>query len=139
MRNDDSHHGTDAHAGVGSVVVLMRFLHKYGLVDAPPPSLPSNPIDVHVNAVIAYLDEVRGYAPSTIRQQRQIAVEFLRWLRFPDNPQRLSSVVITDLEGFIHHLGKRMGRVGFQKPIAIMRNFLRFLAAEGPSPWDSMA
>ena len=118
----------------GSVVVLMRFLHKAGYVDPPPPSLPSNPADVHVNAFMAHLDEVRGYAPSTIRRQGQIAAEFLTWLELSDNPQRLSALAITDLEGFIQHLSKRMGRAGLQKPIAIMRNFLRFLAAEGTVP-----
>ena len=88
----------------GSVVVLMRFLHKAGYVDPPHPSLPSNPVDVHVSAFMAHLREVRGYAPSTIRRQGQIAAEFLTWLAFPDNPHRLSSLAITDLEGFIQHL-----------------------------------
>jgi site-specific recombinase XerD len=118
----------------GSVVVLMRFLYKDGYVDAPPPSLPSNPADVHVSAFMAHLDEVRGHAPSTIRRQGQIAAEFLMWLQFLDSPNRLSSLTINDLEGFIQHLSKRMGRVSLQKPIAILRNFLRFLAAEGTVP-----
>ena len=47
---------------------------------------------------------------------------------------RLSSLTTNDLEGFIRHLSKRMGRVGLQKPIAILRNFLRFLAADGTVP-----
>ena len=115
----------------GSVVVLMRFLHDGGHIVSPPPALPSDPADVHVNAFMQHLDEVRGYAPSTIRRQGQIAAEFLQWLKFPDNPHRLSSLTITDLEEFIQHLSQRMGRVGLQKPIAIMRNFLRFLATSG--------
>jgi integrase/recombinase XerD len=118
----------------GSVVVLMRFLHRGGHVDPPPPSLPSNPVDIHVNAFMAHLGEVRGYVPSTIRRQGQIAAEFLTWFQFSDNPNRLSSLTITDLELFIQHLSKRMGRVGLQKPIAIMRNFLRFLTANGSVP-----
>ena len=49
---------------------------------------------------------------------------FLTWLRFEDAPDRLSSLKVNDdLEGFIRHLSKRMGRVGLQKPIAILRNF----------------
>src|SRR5580693_1435361 len=62
------------------------------------------------------------------------AAEFLTWFQFSDNPNRLSSLTITDLELFIQHLSKRMGRVGLQKPIAIMRNFLRFLTANGSVP-----
>src|SRR5205823_9839196 len=80
------------------------------------------------------LGEVRGCAPSTIRRQGQIAAEFLMWLQFLDNPNRLSSLTITDLERFIQHLSKRMGRAGLQKPIAIIRNLLRFLAANGTIP-----
>ena len=83
---------------------------------------------------MTHLQDVRGYAPSTIRRQGQIAAEFLEWLRFSDSPDRLSSLTIRDLEGFIRHLSKRMGRVGLQKPIAIMRNFLRFLASSGTVP-----
>jgi site-specific recombinase XerD len=81
-----------------------------------------------------HLEEVRGFAPSTIRRQGQIAAEFLTWLRFAEEPDRLSTLTSADLEGFIRHVSKRMGRVGLQKPIAILRNFLRFLAADGTVP-----
>jgi site-specific recombinase XerD len=118
----------------GSVLVLTRFLHIGGHVDELPPPLPSNPVDVHVNAFMAHLGEVRGCAPCTIRRQGQIAAEFLMWLQFLDNPNRLSSLTITDLERFIQHLSNRMGRAGLQKPIAIIRNLLRFLAANGTVP-----
>jgi hypothetical protein len=120
----------------GGVIVLMRFLHRSGHFEEPPPSLPSNPVDVHVSAFMAHLGEVRGYAPATIRRQGQIAAEFLMWLQFLNlnNPNRLSSLTINDLEGFIQHLSERMGRVSLQKPIAIIRNFLRFLASNGSVP-----
>jgi integrase/recombinase XerD len=118
----------------GGVLALARFLHESGYIEAssPPPS-PSR-AEIHVNAFMAHLREVRGYAPSTIRRQGQIAAEFLTWLRFADVPDRLSSLTTNDLEGFIRHLSKRMGRVGLQKPIAILRNLLRFLAADGSVP-----
>ena len=38
---------------------------------------------------------------------------------------------MADIEGFIRHLRKRMGRVGLQKPIATIRHLLRFLADRG--------
>lgn len=118
----------------GSVLVLTRFLHIGGHVNELPSPLPSNSVDVHTNAFMAHLSEVRGYAPSTIRRQGQITREFLMWLQFLDNPNRLTSLTTRDLEGFIQHLSKRMGRVGLQKPIAIIRNLLRFLAANGTVP-----
>jgi integrase/recombinase XerD len=72
--------------------------------------------------------------PSTIRRQGQIAAEFLTWLHFADASDRLSSLRPNDLEGFIRHLSKRMSQGGLQKPIASLRNFLRFLAADGTVP-----
>ena len=83
---------------------------------------------------MAHLRDVRGYAPSTVQRQGGIVAEFLTWLRFEEAPDRLASLKSTDLEGFIRHLGRRMGRVGLQKSIATMRNFLRFLAAGGMAP-----
>jgi len=118
----------------GSVLVLARFLQECGHVEKGLPSTTDSPADVHVKAFMAHLGEARGYAPSTIRRQGQIAAEFLKWLHFVETPDRLSSLTTNDLEGFIRHLSKRMGRVGLQKPIAILRNFLRFLAADGTVP-----
>src|ERR1700682_3416515 len=118
----------------GRVLVLVRFLHQGGHIEKLSSSPPSNAADVHVNAFMAHLREVRGYVPSTIRRQGQIAAEFLKWLQFSDKPDRLSSLATNDLEEFIQHLSKRMGRVGLQKPIAIMRNLLRFLATDGAVP-----
>jgi len=117
----------------GSVHVLARFLHESGFLKksaAPPP----RPVDTLAGAFMAHLRDVRGYAASTIRRQGGIVAEFLTWLRFEEAPDRLASLRAADLEGFVRHLGRRMGRVGLQKPIATMRSFLRFLAAEGLTP-----
>jgi len=118
----------------GSVLVLTRFLQECGHVEKGLPSTTHSPAEVHVKSFMAHLAEVRGYVPSTIRRQGQIAAEFLTWLHFVETPDRLSSLTTNDLEGFIRHLSKRMGRMGLQKPIAILRNFLRFLAADGSVP-----
>jgi integrase/recombinase XerD len=80
---------------------------------------------------MVHLRDVRGYAPATIRRQIDLAAEFLGWLNFEHAPQRLSALSIEDIEGFVRKLGTRMGRVAMQKPIATLRNFLRFLAAGG--------
>lgn len=118
----------------GSVLVLARFLRECGYIEKGLPSPLESPVELHVKAFMAHLAEARGFVPSTIRRQGQIAAEFLTWLHFADAPGRLSSLTTKDLEEFIRHLSKRMGRVGLQKPIAILRNFLRFLAADGTVP-----
>jgi site-specific recombinase XerD len=117
-----------------SVLVLARFLQECGHAEKGLPSPLDSPGGLHVRAFMVHLADARGFAPSTIRRQGQIATEFLTWLRFADVPDRLSSLSTRDLERFIRHLSKRMGRVGLQKPIAILRNFLRFLAISGTVP-----
>jgi len=118
----------------GSVLVFSRFVHERGCVETSSSPSFLNPAHAHVDAFMAHLGEVRGYAPATIRRQGQIAAEFLAWLPLKDAPERLSSLTAHDLEGFVRHLSKRMGRIALQKPIAILRNFLRFLAVNGRAP-----
>jgi integrase/recombinase XerD len=118
----------------GAVLVLLRFLRESGQL-METVSIPSfSRTDHSVRAFMAHLQEVCGYVPSTVRRQGQIATEFLTWLRWEDEPNRLSSLTTSELEGFIQHLSQRMGRVALQKPIAILRNFLRFLAVHGIVP-----
>jgi len=117
----------------GSIHVLARFLDESGCLkkSAAP---PLGPLDTLAGAFVTHPRDVRGYAPSTLRRQGGIVAEFLTWLRFEEAPDRLASLRAIDIEGFLRHLGRRMGRVGLQKPIATMRSFLRFLAAGGRSP-----
>jgi integrase/recombinase XerD len=117
----------------GTVSVLARFLRERGLIK-PAAALPPSPTDICLNNFAAHLRDARGYAPSTVCRRVQIAAEFLQWLKVEREPHRLSLLTISDVERFIRHLGKRMGRVGLQKPIATIRNFLRFLAADGVIP-----
>jgi integrase/recombinase XerD len=117
----------------GSVHVLARFLdERCCLKKSVAP--PAGPVDALAGAFMVHLQDVRGYVSSTIRRQGGIVAEFLTWLRFEDAPDRLASLKANDIEGFVRHLGHRMGRVSLQKPIATMRNFLRFLAAGGIAP-----
>jgi len=114
----------------GSARVLTRFLLDGGFVQ-PATAPEQGPVEVHTSAFMADLKDARGLAPSTIRRQGQVAAEFLDWLKFEEKPDCLTSLSSGDIEGFIRHLGKRMGRVALQKPIATIRNFLRFLIAGG--------
>lgn len=115
----------------GAVRLLIRFLRESGVFEEAPTPLPANRAEAYVHAFMAHLCEVRDYVPSTIRRQGQVAAEFLCFLGAADSPNLLYELTTKDLETFIGHLGKRMGRVALQKPIAILRNFLRFLAADG--------
>jgi site-specific recombinase XerD len=116
---------------LGGFRLLICFLREKGLIEAPVASAPTNQADAYIRAFMTHLGEVRGFAPSTIRRQGQIAAEFLGWLHVAERPERLSGLSVKDLERFIARLSKRMGRVGLQKPIAILRNLLRFLSADG--------
>ena len=109
---------------VGAFRLLVRFLRDSGAIAGPVAPPPADRVDAYVRAFMAHLDEVRGYAPSTVRRQGQIAAEFLDWLRVAETPERLSALSAKDLEGFAARLSKRMGRVGLQKPVAILRNLL---------------
>jgi integrase/recombinase XerD len=117
----------------GSVHVLARFLEESGCLKKSATPLPG-PVDTLAAAFMAHLRDVRGYAPSTVRRQGRIVAEFLTWLRLKEVPDRLASLRAIDIEGFLRHLGRRMSRVGLQKPIATLRGFLRFLAADGVAP-----
>jgi len=117
----------------GSVRVLSRFLTQHSLVQ--PASVPkSTSKGIMLNEFMIYLHDIRGYAASTIQRQAHLTDEFLEWLKFDETPDRLSLLRMTDIEGFIRHLGKRMGRVALQKPISIIRNLLKFLAMKGVVP-----
>lgn len=110
---------------------MVRFLRESGTIEEPVAPPPANQADAYVQAFMAHLEEVRGYAHSTVRRQCQIAAEFLGWLGVAYAPERFSALNATDLEGFTARLSRRMGRVALQKPVAILRNLLRFLAADG--------
>jgi site-specific recombinase XerD len=114
----------------GSVRVLQTFLVEQGLVQRTDARQP-NHCDVHLNAFAAHLRDCRGYSPPTIRQQVNVASEFLAWLNFEKEPNRLACLKTEDIDGFSLQLGKRLGRAAMQKSISTMRNFLRFLAAGG--------
>jgi integrase len=55
-------------------------------------------------------------------------------LKYEERHNRLTSLSITDIEDFIQHMAKRMGRVSLQKVTSILRKFLRFLVVEEVIP-----
>ncbi len=117
----------------GSVKTLERFLIERAVLQPPPIPEPSRK-EILLNAFMTYLRDTCGYFPSTVQRQVSIAKEFFNWLKFEEKSNRLALLNIADIEGFIQHLGKRMGRVALQKPISTIRNLLRFLATDGLIP-----
>jgi integrase/recombinase XerD len=113
-----------------SVQVLQRFLSEHGWVQAAVAPQP-NRTDIQLQAFRNHLRDARGFVPSTVQQHLSLAAEFLAWLNFENVPERLSSVSPETIDLFLQKLSRRMGRVALQKPIAALRNFLRFLATGG--------
>ena len=117
----------------GSVLVLTRFLMDCGTVHPASPPEPS-PKERHLNAFATHLRDERGYAPSTVKRQGEIASQFLDFLKVEKTVDPLASLAANDIERFVRHAGKRMGGVALQKIVSTIRNFLRFSVAIGVAP-----
>ena len=114
----------------GVAHVLERFLRSHDLLPSPP--IPtSSAIDAQMAAYSEYLQEVRGFSPSTVRSHIRTAIQFLTFLQFEKAPSVLADVDPSQLEGFIRKVGKSVSRGTLQHTIAELRGFLRFLAVCG--------
>jgi integrase/recombinase XerD len=109
---------------------LLMFLQERGTLAATLP----NASERLIRAYREHLDRVRGLAASTIARHAVVAGDFLRLLEYDDDMQHLPQVQVSDLETFVIQASARVGRITMQKVIAIMRSFLRFLAASGEIP-----
>jgi integrase/recombinase XerD len=114
----------------GSVRVLTRFLVEQAVV-CPSPAPKPSPQEIILNKFMDHLRNERGYVSTTVQRQGRIISEFLDLVKYRGTHNRLASLNITDIDNFIQHMGKRMGRVALQKVTSTLRNFLRFLTAEG--------
>lgn len=117
----------------GGVRTLARFLTEEALLRSSPVPEPTRK-EVLLKGFMAHLRNDRGYASSTVKRQGVIVSEFLDWLKFDEAHDQLASLKIADIEDFIRHMGKRMGRVALQKVTSTLRNLLRFLATNGGIP-----
>ncbi len=117
----------------GSVRVLTRFLMEQAVVQPSPAPEPS-PKDILVNTFVDHLRDDRGYASSTVQRQGLIISEFLDVQEYEEAPDRLVFLNVTDIDNFIQHMAKRMGRVALQKATSTLRHFLRFLSDRGVIP-----
>jgi site-specific recombinase XerD len=106
---------------------LLKYLEERSDLASPPPT----PSERLIHGYREHLERVRGLAASTIARHVVVAADFLRFLRHDDDVRRLPQVQIVDLETFVTEASARVGRVTMRKVIAIIRSFLRFLAASG--------
>ncbi|MBE3100584.1 MAG: tyrosine-type recombinase/integrase [Planctomycetes bacterium] len=102
-------------------------------------SRPATPSEQLVGAYRAYLERVRGLGPASALRHAVTVSAFLRFLKHGDRPQGLHDLHVAEIDGFVAHAGQRVGRITMQKVTAILRSFLKFLAAEGKAPTDLAA
>lgn len=117
----------------GGVRTLARFLMEQALLRPSPVPKPTRK-EILLKKFISHLRDDRGYAPSTVKRQAVIISEFLDCIKFEDTQERLAFLKIAEIEDFIQHMGKRMGRVALQKVTSTLRNFLRFESTNGEVP-----
>ena len=117
------------------LTALVRRLDRYFRAELslyPAPRLTR--IGQRVAAYTTYLEQVRGFAPSTCTYHRRTVTEFLTHLGFERRPTRLTALSGRDLESFLCAVGPRQTRASLQHVVSHVRAFLRFLAAVGEIP-----
>lgn len=111
---------------------LLLYLQEQGTLQTTPPKASERLI----RAYREHLTRAREFAVSTIARHAVIAGDFLRLLKYDEDAQHLRQVQASELETFVIQASARVGRIRItmQKVIAIMRAFVRFLAASGEIP-----
>ncbi len=109
---------------------LLKYLAEQGSLVFTTPTRS----ELLIDAYREHLDRVRGFATSTIGRHAILAGDFLRFLGYEGNEQTLRQVQAHDLETFVVQTSTRVGRITMQKVVAILRSFLRYLAASGQIP-----
>ena len=117
------------------LAVLVRQLGRYcesELSLYPSPALTR--IEQRVAAYRSYLQQVRGFAPSTLTHHGRTAGEFLAHMDYEMHPTRLAALDRRDLDTFLCAVGPRQSRASLQHVVGHLRAFLRFLASAGEVP-----
>ena len=109
---------------------LLEYLEQQGQLASTPPT----PSDRVIAAYRGYLARVRGLAPTSVQRHAVLIGHFLRFLTYDDRSQGLHGLQVTEIDAFVADAGRHMGRITIQKVAAILRSFLRFLAAHGEAP-----
>ena len=117
------------------LAVLVRQLTRYcesELSLYPPPALTR--IEQRVADYRTYLQQVRGFAASTVTHHDRTASEFLAHIGYEEHPTGLAALDRQDLDGFLCAVGPRQSRATLQHVVGHLRAFLRFLASAGEIP-----
>ncbi len=118
-----------------NLAVLVRQLERYcesELALYPAPALTR--VEQRVAAYRTYLQQVRGFAPSTLAHHGRTAGEFLAHIGYETHPTRLATLERRDLDAFLRAVGPRQSRASLQHVVGHLRAFLRFLASAGEVP-----
>ena len=118
-----------------NLAVLVRQLERYcesELALYPAPTLTR--IEERVAVYRTYLQQVRGFAPSTVTHHDRTASEFLAHIGYEEHPTRLAALDRQDLDTFLCAVGPRQSRASLQHVVGHLRAFLRFLAPDGEIP-----
>ena len=83
---------------------------------------------------MTHLQQVRGFAPSTVTYHDRTASEFLAHIGYETHPPRLAALDRRDLDAFLCAVGPRQSRASLQHVVGHLRAFLRFLAPDGEIP-----
>ena len=115
-----------------NLAVLVRQLARYcesELSLYPPPALTR--IEERVVVYGTYLQQVRGFAPSTVTNHCRTAGEFLTHIGDEEHPTRLAALDPRGLDSFLCAVSSRQSRASLQHVVGHLRAFLRFLASAG--------
>ena len=118
-----------------NLAVLVRQLERYcesELALYPAPTLTR--IEERVAVYRTYLQQVRGFAPSTVTHHDRTASEFLAHIGYEEQPTRLAALDRQDLDTFLCAVGPRQSRASLQHVVGHLRAFLRFLVPAGEIP-----
>ncbi|MFQ5473389.1 MAG: tyrosine-type recombinase/integrase, partial [Dehalococcoidia bacterium] len=109
-----------------------RYLEARGrLMRLPQPPSRSRAL---LSAYAEYLEDVQGFARSTVPQHLRTNAQLLEHLGYETTPSRLRALSARDLEDFLRITGAHQGRGSLQHVVAHVRGFLRFLAGRGEVP-----
>lgn len=109
---------------------LAQYLEERGQL-APTPLTPT---ELRVTDYRRYLERVRGLSASTIEVHGATITKFLRFLDHDVRPRQLRDLRGAEVEAFLIHAGRHLGKGRMGQVTAILRTFLRFLAVEGEGP-----
>ena len=115
-----------------NLAVLVRQLARYCQSELslyPPPALTR--IEERVAVYGTYLQQVRGFASSTVTNHCRTAGEFLTHIGYEEHPTRLAALDRQGLDSFLCAVSSHQSRASLQHVVGHLRAFLRFLASAG--------